>query len=91
MRHFVVSVYDAASQVFGRPVFTPALGSAVRSFQDEVNRETADNTMFHHPQDFRLFHLGSFDDVVGSFESIHPVMLSSGDQVKIRVKDEVRS
>lgn len=63
----VLSVYDRAAQAYGRPLFMPAVGVAVRSFTDEVNREDAQNDMFKHPEHFELFELGSFDDSSGRF------------------------
>lgn len=70
MRWIVVSVRDSAVDAFNRPAFVPALGAATRSFQDEVNREHADNVMYHHPEDYELFELGVFDDSIGSFSML---------------------
>lgn len=63
----VVSVFDLAAVAYGRPVFVPALGLALRSFQDECGRIAPDNNMNAHPGDFQLFHMGSFDDSLGVF------------------------
>ena len=64
----VVSVFDRAIQAFGRPVFVPAVGAALRSFGDEINR--ADSEMHAHPDDFELYHLGQFDDTTGLFVGV---------------------
>jgi len=51
---------------------------------DEVNREDTNNTMYHHPEDFALYHLGEFDDNTGKFELLEiPKLLSSAKQAKI--------
>lgn len=63
----VVSVRDSAMQAFGRPLFVPSVGVAVRSFADEVNRKSDDNQMNKHPEDFELYALADFDEVTGVF------------------------
>lgn len=70
MRFVVVSVYDVAAGAFGRPAFCAAIGVALRSFQDEVNRNAPDNEVFRHPEDFILYHLGSYDDSNGRFDQL---------------------
>lgn len=80
----VFSVYDVAAGAFGRPIFLPAIGLAMRSFTDEVNTNRPDNNMFFHPADFHLWHLGSFDDSVGKFTLLDiGVRLATGSDVKV--------
>lgn len=62
----VVSVFDSAVRGFGRPVFVPSVEVAVRSFKFEVNKGT-DDDMCRVPSDFILYHLGEFDDELGTF------------------------
>ena len=76
------SVRDAKSESFGRPFFLVSVGSAIRSFDDEVNREAADNTMYHHAADFALYQLGTFDDQDGSYTAITPKLLVQGNEVQ---------
>lgn len=72
----VCSVYDRALEGFSRPFFVPAIGMAVRSFSDEVNRVAPDNEMNRHPEDYSLFQLASFDDSTGEFETaVRPLQL----------------
>lgn len=78
----IVSVRDAKMEAFGRPVFVTTVGGAIRSFDDEVNRDERDNQMFAHPEDFQLYQLGTFDDNTGEFKSIMPKLLVSGNEVK---------
>lgn len=63
----VVSVFDAGTQTFARPFFVRGEGEARRSFQDEVNRVASDNVLHNHPEHFRLFKLGTFEDTTGCF------------------------
>lgn len=83
MIYHVVSVYDRAADAFGRPIFVAALGQAIRSFQDEINRDAQDNPMSQHPDDFDLFYLGQFDDASGKFENnAEPKQLAIGKQLR---------
>lgn len=82
MIYQIVAVRDAALDGFGRPFFSPSLGAAVRSFSDEVSRNAADNLMFQHPEDYDLYHIGSFDDSTGEVSSMRAVRLVVGSQVK---------
>lgn len=87
MKLFVVSVKDNAAQMFGRPIFVPALGLANRQFSDEVNRAAEDNQYYKHPEDFDLYHLGVFDDETGLFELLtFPKILARGVEVVTDVK-----
>ena len=52
MKMTVCSIRDRGAEAFGRPFFTPAIGVAIRSFQDEVNRKAEDSQIYLHPDDF---------------------------------------
>jgi hypothetical protein len=84
MKQIICTVKDRAADAYGRPMFVPSAGVAIRSFSDEINRNNADNQLFNHPDDFDLYELGEFDDNNGLF-SLHeqPKLLSLGKQVKI--------
>jgi len=84
MKQIICTVKDRAADAYGRPMFVPSAGVAIRSFSDEINRNNADNQLYNHPDDFDLYELGEFDDNTGLF-SLHeqPKLLSLGKQVKI--------
>lgn len=84
MKLVLCSVKDRAADAYGRPMFVPSVGVAIRSFSDEVNRKDVENQLFNHPDDFDLYELGEFDDNTGLF-ALHeqPKLLSLGKQVKI--------
>ena len=89
MKMKVLSVFDSAAQAFGRPAFVAAIGSAIRSFTDEVNRVDADNQMNQHPSDFTLYELGEFDDEHGRFTMLDtPRVLARAQDVKILRPEE---
>lgn len=85
MKRFVVSVWDAASRLYGQPFMCAARGQAVRSFTDEVNRAAQDNALFMHPEDFELHLLSTFEDETGVYEAASSVeieCLARGKDVK---------
>lgn len=83
MKMEIVAVRDRATEAYAQPIFVPALGVAIRSFQDEVNREDPNNNLNLHPEDFALFHLGTYDDNTGLFDTLEaPVGLLTGSQAK---------
>lgn len=71
MIYQVVAIYDTAAETYGRPAFVAHKNQAIRSFRDEVLREDSNNDLHKHPEDFILYHLGSFDDNNAKFTS-HP-------------------
>ena len=82
MKYEIVSIRDRAAVAFGRPTYTLSIGAAIRSFQDEVNRNDPQNVMFGHAEDFDLFHLGSFDDQEGKFDCGTPRQIAVGKDLK---------
>ena len=84
MKLIICTVKDRAADAYGRPMFVPSTGVAIRSFSDEINRDNAENQLYNHPDDFDLYELGEFDDNTGLF-SLHeqPKLLSLGKQVKL--------
>lgn len=87
MKLVIVAIRDRAVDAFGMPNFVPALGAAMRSFADEVNRkdDQGRNQLNAHPEDFDLYELGVYDDSEASFD-----LLDRPRQVAIG-KDLVRS
>ena len=84
MKLNICSVKDRAADAYGRPMFVPSTGVAIRSFSDELNRSDTDNQLFNHPDDFDLYEFGVFDDNTGLFDLYdQPKLLSLGKQVKI--------
>lgn len=77
-------IRDRATDSYGNPMFLVAHGQAIRSFTDEVNRQDKDNQLFQHPEDFDLYHLGTYDTSSGLFNSKPPEMISIGKSVAIR-------
>ncbi|WNK13489.1 MAG: nonstructural protein [Microvirus sp.] len=73
------SVFDSKVGVYAQPFFVPSRGAAVRSFSDAC---VDDSLPFKkHPADYRLFYLGVYDDVAGSFEGVIPEPVIGGDEI----------
>lgn len=85
MRYKVLTVRDRAADVYGQPFFTQSTGVGVRIFTDEINRNSPDNNLFKHPEDFDLFYLGEFDDNTGEFDSCRPQQVAVGKDVSVKV------
>lgn len=83
---FICAVRDAKLDAFSRPMFVPTLGVALRSFTDEVNRKESE--LHKHPEDYAMYHLGTFDEDWGKFESLVPApkQLALASEVLVAVK-----
>ena len=73
MMLLVFSVYDTKAQAYSRPWYEHTIPSAVRTFTDAVNEPQSPYNK--HPDDFLLFHVGSFDDSSAALEHVQPVPL----------------
>lgn len=72
----IFTIYDAKTEAFLQPFFSQAKGSAIRAFTDSVNDKTGESQFASHPEDYTLFHLGSFDDSTATFDLLKtPVSL----------------
>lgn len=82
MKIEIVAILDRAADAFSRPIFVNAIGQAIRSFQDEINRVDPQNEMQRHPDDFDLYHLASWDDNTGKFvNQDEPKQIAIGKQM----------
>lgn len=82
MRQVIVAIFDVRVEAYGRPAFVRSIGEAMRSFQDEVNNK--ESVVCAHPEDYRLFHLGVYDDSVGRFENLEaPLLIADGANLKM--------
>ena len=84
MIYKIIAVRDRAADVFAQPIFVPAVGVAIRSFGDEINRKEAGNLMAQHPEDFDLYLLGEYDDARAAFilEEVPRQVAVGKDQVR---------
>lgn len=54
------SIKDTKVGIFNAPWFQPSHGEAERSFMKLANNQNSDISSY--PQDFDLYHIGSYDD-----------------------------
>lgn len=64
----VFALNDSKLGEFGQPFFFQHHGQAVRFLQDLV--KDGKNTVAQHPEDFRLYCLGTFTPSTGTFENL---------------------
>lgn len=89
MKQEIYTIYDIKANAYLPPFFQGNDDIAKRMFFDAV----ADNsTSFHrHPEDYALFHIGSFDNIDGKIEPNSPRCLGTGVEfVKIPVDEVLR-
>lgn len=60
MLHRIYTIYDSKTEAYLQPFFLQTHGQAIRAITDCVNDR--DHQFGKHPEDYTLFHLGSFED-----------------------------
>lgn len=63
MKHNIYSIFDEKAQVFNTPFFMDNDAMATRAFNDLAADPTSN--IFRHPEDYRLYELGAFENVEG--------------------------
>lgn len=63
--HIVCSIFDLKARIYGRPFFARSEDDAVRSFYNALGDSSTGNQFYTNPEDFRLFHIGNFDENTG--------------------------
>nr|QJB18754.1 MAG: nonstructural protein [Microvirus sp.] len=58
--------FDSKASAYMPPFFMASKGEAIRAFTDLVN--DGQSTVSRYPEDFTLFHAGSWSDSTGAFE-----------------------
>lgn len=71
----IYAIRDAKTEAFAQPMFFVTKGVAIRAFADEC--ENIQSNLHKHPEDFAMFHLGSYNDNSGEFVSLpQPVQIA---------------
>lgn len=63
----VFSIFDVKSAIFSQPFFSSNNVTALRSFSDLVGE--SGNQVSKHPEDFKLYCIGDFNDNSGGLAS----------------------
>lgn len=61
----ILAIKDRALDVYNLPFVQQSVAQAVRGFTDEVNSDPAKSGIAQHPDDYDLYLIGYYDDVVG--------------------------
>ncbi|WNK13947.1 MAG: nonstructural protein [Microvirus sp.] len=64
----IFALNDSKLGEFGQPFFFPHHGQAVRLLQDLT--KDSKTTIAQHPEDFRLYCLGTYSPASGTFENL---------------------
>lgn len=64
----VFSIFDVKAKCFGQPFFMSHNGMALRAFSDLVGEKGTN--VNKHPEDFKLYKLGEYDDNSGELTSL---------------------
>jgi len=71
----IYSVRDKRANEYGQPMAMPTDAHAVRSFTQEVNRTDTANMLNQYPEDFAIYHVGTFDSETGCITENGPQLL----------------
>jgi len=72
------SVYDEKALCYGIPTSFPTDGIALRSFSEVA--QDPDTQIHKYPSDFKLYFIGTFDEMTGQLDTCVPVYLANGAQ-----------
>lgn len=61
------SILDEKSGTYDRPIFATTHAVAMRAFGDAC--KDPNHPMAKHPEDYRLYHLGDFNQITGEMNS----------------------
>ncbi len=76
MIYKIFAVWDAKTEAYMQPFFSPTLGSGIRAFVDAAG--DPQSILSKHPGDFLLHHIGQFEDATGTLIDENPTALGSG-------------
>ncbi len=69
----VFAVFDSKSASYGNLIVVPTKGIAIRSFSDVC--ANVESPVGKHPEDYSLFHIGTYDPNPGLLKAINPPVL----------------
>lgn len=84
MKKVIMAIRDVKAQAWLTPMFFHARGQGVRVFGDAVNGESGD--IAKHPEDYRLFEIGTYDENSGEIVGINPEFVTDGSSLLLEVQ-----
>lgn len=76
MTYVLCSVYDEIADFYSPPFHAKTTSEAQRIFNDACN--SGNSQLSQHPQDFKLYRIGSYDDSKGLLVPVEPQFLIRG-------------
>lgn len=67
MKQSLFSIYDHKSETWNAPFIATTRAAAIRSFADVAKDKS--HPIGHHPEDYALYEVGSWDGHTGSIEA----------------------
>jgi hypothetical protein len=83
------SILDHTAGVFLNPYTVTNDGEAIRLFTTFVNAEHDETNISKYPEQFSLWYLGEFDDVLGEYKNAENKQLITGVAVQDNVKKKL--
>ena len=80
MKLHMYAIHDGAVDAYGVPFFVANDAVASRSFDTLCSDDSS--AIYHHPADFTLYHLGVYDDEIGSVISSPPRIIGRGRRIR---------
>lgn len=76
----VYAIRDSKIHAFSQPYYSHTHGSALRAFSDHVN--DANTQPNKHPEDYTLWHLGTFNDETGDLNQDKPTQIGTASEYR---------
>jgi len=75
MKLNVYSVRDSKADTYNKPFCVSTHGEAIRSFHAACKQ--SGSMLNENPEDFNLYHIGTFDQATGELETVAPLHMAS--------------
>jgi len=76
MNQNIFTIYDSKAHAYLTPFFLHNQDMAIRIFADCINDQS--HQFGKHPEDYTLFHIGSWSDEKAKFLTTNPISLGTG-------------
>jgi hypothetical protein len=82
------TIYDSVHQQYFQPHHFENEGLSLRQFADLANEET---TIAKNPQDYSLWHIGSFETTTGELTPSEPVCIAKAHEHVLQFKHDKKT
>ena len=85
MKLEMFSIYDTKSETYFQPIFLMNEAMMLRQFADMANDK--DCAISKHPEDYTLYHLGSWQDQDSKIKTINKTLIASAHEHVIQSRE----